>query len=190
MKEVSILLITCVLFLITACDSAERDWKSTQQTNTTAAYADFLTKHPASAHKVEAELIIDGHDWKAAQQVNTTTAYAAFLSKHPASAHKAEAERIIDDLKTNPSDDAIRAAICKTGVTRVSEVRRMPYDHASKSLLVITKGKIIEEHTVLRFWNRKYRLTIGQDEVWTAKQEGPNNEGIWMTPEQDRAAGN
>ena len=110
--------------LIVACSSAESDWTQASQTNTVAAYQDFLNKHADSPHATEAKQNIqtlqDNQAWMTAQQANTADAYQQYLTAMPSGAHVQEAHDKItaiqraaawDSAKANPTEGSLNSFI-------------------------------------------------------------------------------
>jgi hypothetical protein len=108
--------------LIVACSSAESDWTTASQTNTVAAYQDFLTKHADSPHAAQAKQSIqtlqDNQAWTTAQQANTADSYQQYLTAMPSGAHAQEAHDKVtgiqraaawDSLKTNPTEASLNS---------------------------------------------------------------------------------
>ena len=89
--------------LIVACSSVESDWTQASQTNTVAAYQDYLAKHPDSPHAAQAkqqvQTLQDNQAWATAQQVNTAESYQQYLAAEPNGAHAQEAHGKLTDAQ-------------------------------------------------------------------------------------------
>jgi hypothetical protein len=106
---ISVMIIAGLAF--SGCDRTERDWSNSKQTNTTAAYMDFLSKHSQGAHVEEARNAIEALEWDAAKQANTVVAYKAFLSKYPEGARVEEARDAIETLQWTMTQSASKESI-------------------------------------------------------------------------------
>lgn len=108
--------------LIVACSSAESDWNQASQTNTVAAYQDFLTKHPDDQHAAQAKTQIatlqDNEAWATAQQANNAAGYQQYLTSMPSGAHAQEAHEKLTALqatdawnstKNNPTEASLNS---------------------------------------------------------------------------------
>lgn len=108
--------------LIVACSSAESDWNQASQTNTIAAYQDFLNKHPDDQHAAQAKQQIatlqDNQAWATAQQTNTAAGYQQYLSSMPNGTHAQEAHDKLTALqatdawnstKSNPTEASLNS---------------------------------------------------------------------------------
>jgi outer membrane protein assembly factor BamD (BamD/ComL family) len=108
--------------LIVACSSAESDWNQASQTNTVAAYQDFLNKHPDDQHAAQAKQQIatlqDNEAWATAQQANSAQGYQQYLSAMPSGAHAQEAHDKLTALqatdawnstKNNPTEASLNS---------------------------------------------------------------------------------
>lgn len=108
--------------LIVACSSAESDWNQASQTNTVAAYQDFLNKHPDDQHAAQAKQQIatlqDNQAWATAQQANSAQGYQQYLSSMPNGAHAQEAHDKLTALqatdawnstKNNPTEASLNS---------------------------------------------------------------------------------
>lgn len=108
--------------LIVACSSAESDWNQASQTNTVAAYQDFLSKHADDQHAAQAKQQIatlqDNQAWATAQQTNTAAGYQQYLSSMPNGGHAQEAHDKLTALqatdawnstKNNPTEASLNS---------------------------------------------------------------------------------
>ncbi len=70
-----------------ACSNPEGDFRTAEQTNTEAAWQEFLNQHPDSALAGQARLRLDDlreqQDWAKAQQAESPEALRAYLQAHP-----------------------------------------------------------------------------------------------------------
>jgi outer membrane protein assembly factor BamD (BamD/ComL family) len=80
---------------LSACGTPDSGWPQASQTNTVAAYQDFLAKHPGDVHAAEArsriEKLRDEKEWAAAQVASTAAGYGAYIAAEPNGAHLQEA---------------------------------------------------------------------------------------------------
>jgi len=76
----SLLLLAC--FASSGCDRTESDWNKAKETNSPAAYSNFLAKHPQGPHVDDAIKAIDDIDWKLARSTATIAACEVYLSDH------------------------------------------------------------------------------------------------------------
>jgi hypothetical protein len=108
--------------LIVACSSAESDFNQASQTNTVAAYQDFLNKHADAPQAAQAKQAIqtlqDNQAWATAQQTNTADSYQQYLTAMPSGAHAQEAHDKVtgiqraaawDSLKANPTEASLNS---------------------------------------------------------------------------------
>lgn len=91
MKPSVLFILAAIVAGLCGCDHTESDWEKATQSNTTAAYRDFLAKHPQGTHVDEANSRIDDLDWKEALTKDTIEAHEAYSSAHPQGAHAVEA---------------------------------------------------------------------------------------------------
>jgi hypothetical protein len=81
---------------LAGCGSTQSDWQQASTTNTVAAYAAFVQKHPNTAQSVEAQQRIralgDERAWARAEQANTIQSYQNYIQDDPAGIHVAEAK--------------------------------------------------------------------------------------------------
>jgi hypothetical protein len=97
---------------LAGCDRTESDWQSAQQTNTPAAYNEFLAKHAQGAHVDEARKAIETLAWKGAQTKNVSESYQQYLGTYPAGQYVTEAKAAIEELawtsaKSANTEDAL-----------------------------------------------------------------------------------
>ena len=94
-------------------------WNTARQTNSIAAYKDYISKSTYKKYESEAKSAIDGlqleQDWKSAKNSNTFDAFEAFRKTHPMSKYDSDAsnnmaKRLADKFTKNSTDvDKINA---------------------------------------------------------------------------------
>lgn len=96
-------LLASTLFSISACSSANSDWRKASTDNTIPAYQQFLTAHPKDEHADEARTMIlqlqDNDAWAAAQHTNTVAGYKGYLDKFAAGSHVVDARSAITGVE-------------------------------------------------------------------------------------------
>jgi hypothetical protein len=101
---------------LTGCSSASSDWNKASNTNTVAAYQEFLVSHPSDQHATEAKAMIlqlqDDNRWGETQHTGTTAAYQLYLEQFPQGSHASAAHDVMESLN--------RAAAWKTAQTEGS----------------------------------------------------------------------
>lgn len=76
------------------------DWNNAVVSGSKQALLDYLSKHPNSEHKAEAQHKIDSIDWAFAANANTLDEIQAYLDEHPNGEHVDEANAAIQKIKT------------------------------------------------------------------------------------------
>lgn len=103
---------------LAGCSSASSDWNKASNTNTVAAYKDFLVSHPGDQHAAEAKAMIlqlqDDASWSEAQHTGSTAAYQLYLEQFPQGSHATAAHDVMTSLD--------RAAAWKTAQAEGSAV--------------------------------------------------------------------
>jgi len=87
-----------LLFVVVGCSRTESDWKQAKESNSAAAYADFIAKHPNSSHVREARDSMDELGWTATKTKNTLDGYNDYLLHHSDGKHVADARDAIQRL--------------------------------------------------------------------------------------------
>ena len=85
---------------LNALKQLDNDWNNAVVSGSKQALLDYLSKHPDSEHKAEAEHKIDSIDWAFAANANTMDEIQAYLDEHPNGEHVDEANAAIQKLKT------------------------------------------------------------------------------------------
>ena len=111
----SIILIMIASMLIAGCDRVESDWKKAAQSNTAAAYGEFLAKHPKSAHVNEAKKLIDDLDWQDAKTKNSIDAFANYLNKHPEGQYVSDATKMKEEAGMSTIEGKLTASMMLGG---------------------------------------------------------------------------
>ena len=83
MKGRDCTLVGLLLCLAVGCATTRADWESATRLRTTAAYQQFLDKHPTGEFADMARREIESLEFKQARDQDTIEAYQAFLSKYP-----------------------------------------------------------------------------------------------------------
>jgi hypothetical protein len=96
--------------LLGGCDRTESDWKQAKDSNTAAAYTDFIAKHPQGSHVDEARAAIENLDWDTAKAADTTDAYTAYLAKYPQGMHANDVKSSIENLNWSNAKSTATAA--------------------------------------------------------------------------------
>lgn len=98
-------LVLCVLTAgaLAACSNPSADWQKANQTNTVAAYQQFIQQHPNDARVAQARNRIaalnDEQAWTAAQNANTLDAYQQYLQQNPNGMHAADAQDKVNSMQ-------------------------------------------------------------------------------------------
>lgn len=82
-----------------ALKQIDADWTNAVVSGSKQALLDYLTKHPDSEHKAEAQHKIDSIDWAFAANANTMDELQAYLDEHPNGEHVDQANTAIQKLK-------------------------------------------------------------------------------------------
>ncbi len=82
-----------------ALKQIDADWTNAVVSGSKQALLDYLTKHPDSEHKAEAQHKIDSIDWAFAANANTMDELQAYLDEHPNGEHVDQANAAIQKLK-------------------------------------------------------------------------------------------
>lgn len=82
-----------------ALKQIDADWTNAVVSGSKQALLDYLTKHPDSEHKAEAQHKIDSIDWAFAANANTMDELQAYLDEHPNGEHVDQANSAIQKLK-------------------------------------------------------------------------------------------
>lgn len=82
-----------------ALKQIDADWTNAVVSGSKQALLDYLSKHPDSEHKAEAQHKIDSIDWAFAANANTLDEIQAYLDEHPNGEHVDEATTAIQKLK-------------------------------------------------------------------------------------------
>jgi hypothetical protein len=105
---------------LTGCGSASSDWNKASNTNTVAAYKDFLASHPGDQHATEAKAMIlqlqDDSGWGEAQHTGTTAAYQLYLEQFPQGSHASAAHDVIASLDRAAAWKAAQAGGSAVGI--------------------------------------------------------------------------
>ena len=98
----AVTVLACAL-LLSACSSAESDWKKADSQNTAAAYEDFLKQHATDSHAAEArsrlQTLQDSQAWSDALSANTTDSLQAYLQRFPSGVHANDARTQLTTLQ-------------------------------------------------------------------------------------------
>ncbi|HET9365898.1 MAG TPA: hypothetical protein VFP71_12885 [Candidatus Angelobacter sp.] len=87
-----------LLLVVVGCSRTESDWKQAKESNSAAAYADFIAKHPNSSRVREARDSMDELGWMATKTKNTLDGYNDYLLHHSDGKHVADAKDAIQRL--------------------------------------------------------------------------------------------
>ena len=85
---------------LNAIKQLDIDWNNAVVSGSKQALLDYLSKHPDSQHKAEAEHKIDSIDWAFAANANSMDELQAYLDEHPNGEHVDEANAAMQKLKT------------------------------------------------------------------------------------------
>ena len=109
----------CCALVLTACNSADKDWATASNANTIAAYQKFLDKHAGDAHANEAKAYMlalqDDAAWNVAKNANSLDSYRQYLQAEPNGSHAQSAREQVAGLeqanawKTAQSDGSATA---------------------------------------------------------------------------------
>jgi hypothetical protein len=95
--------VVCISAALTACNSAESDWKQATAANTMNGYQAFLQKHADSKHAENARgrtlALLDDQAWNAARAANSIAGYQDYLKAQSGGIHVGEAKYQITALQ-------------------------------------------------------------------------------------------
>ena len=95
--------VVCISAALTACNSAESDWKQATAANTMNGYQAFLQKHADSKHAENARgrtlALLDDQAWNAARAANSIAGYQDYLKAQSGGIHAGEAKYQITALQ-------------------------------------------------------------------------------------------
>ncbi len=86
---------------LSAMQQSDADWTNAVVSGSKQALLDYLTKHPESEHKAQAQHKIDSIDWAFASNANTLDEIQAYLDEHANGEHVDEANDAIRKLKAS-----------------------------------------------------------------------------------------
>lgn len=86
---------------LSALQQSDADWTNAVVSGSKQALLDYLTKHPDSEHKAQAQHKIDSIDWAFASNANTLDEIQAYLDEHANGEHVDEANDAIRKLKAS-----------------------------------------------------------------------------------------
>lgn len=86
---------------LSAMQQSDADWTNAVVSGSKQALLDYLTKHPDSEHKAQAQHKIDSIDWAFASNANTLDEIQAYLDEHANGEHVDEANDAIRKLKAS-----------------------------------------------------------------------------------------
>lgn len=103
MKKSFLVLCMITAGALAACSNPSADWQKANQTNTVAAYQQFIQQHPNDARVAQARDRINGLNdeqaWSAAQSANTLDGYQQYLQQNPNGMHAADAQDKVNGLQ-------------------------------------------------------------------------------------------
>jgi hypothetical protein len=92
-----------VALVLSACNTAQSDWRKATAANTVAAYQTFLQQHGGDEHAGNARgrilALQDEQAWTAARAANTAEAYNAYLETESGGVHAEEARYYLTALQ-------------------------------------------------------------------------------------------
>jgi hypothetical protein len=95
--------LVCTGALLSACDTAERDWNQAAAANSLAGYETFLRDHPGDKHADNAQgrilALRDDQAWSIAQATNNIAGYDAYLKAESGGVHVGDAKYQITALQ-------------------------------------------------------------------------------------------
>jgi len=105
------LALLCIAILMNGC-AVNKDFERAQQTNSIAAYENYISKHPNSKYtetaKARLAKLYESRDWENALNYNTISGYEEFMNSHPNSAYNSTAEKNILKLKEQRDWESIK----------------------------------------------------------------------------------
>lgn len=99
-----------------ALKRVDNDWNNALVSGSKQALMDYLSKHPDSEHKPEAERKIDSIDWAEAERANTMAMLQAYLSEHANGEYVDEANDALKKLKAKtiqPEDKSLVSSVMR-----------------------------------------------------------------------------
>jgi hypothetical protein len=105
--------VVCLGAALTACNTAESDWRQATAANTMSAYQAFLQKHADSRHAENARgrilALQDDQAWNAARAANSVAGYQDYLKAESGGLHVGEAKYQITALQRADAWKAIQS---------------------------------------------------------------------------------
>lgn len=96
---------------LTLLKQVDQDWTNAVVSGSKSALEDYLTKHPDSPHKIEAQHKMDSLDWSRASAENTPEAYKMYLNDHANGEHIDEANDAVKTLDAKTVQPEEKSAI-------------------------------------------------------------------------------
>lgn len=108
--------ISAITARLDAIRHADDEWNNAVVSGTRQALLDYMSRHPDSEHKAEAERKIDSIDWAQAETANTVQALQSYLDEHANGDHVDEAQNALRQLKAStvqPEEKTMVSAVLR-----------------------------------------------------------------------------
>lgn len=142
----------------------DNDWNNALVSGSKQALLDYLSKHPDSGHKAEAEQKIDSIDWAEAQKANSMDLLQAYLAEHPNGEYVDQANDALKKLKTKtiqPEDKTLVSSVMRQFFQAISSRNELGFDGCVAPTLSNFLGKQDATKTdVITFMNKIYKDDI------------------------------
>lgn len=142
----------------------DNDWNNALVSGSKQALLDYLSKHPDSGHKAEAEQKIDSIDWAEAQKANSMDLLQAYLAEHPNGEYVDQANDALKKLKTKtiqPEDKTLVSSVMRQFFQAISSRNELGFDGCIAPTLSNFLGKQDATKTdVITFMNKIYKDDI------------------------------
>ena len=142
----------------------DNDWNNALVSGSKQALLDYLSKHPDSGHKAEAEQKIDSIDWAEAQKANSKDLLQAYLAEHPNGEYVDQANDALKKLKTKtiqPEDKTLVSSVMRQFFQAISSRNELGFDGCIAPTLSNFLGKQDATKTdVITFMNKIYKDDI------------------------------
>lgn len=142
----------------------DNDWNNALVRGSKQALLDYLSKHPDSGHKAEAEQKIDSIDWAEAQKANSMDLLQAYLAEHPNGEYVDQANDALKKLKTKtiqPEDKTLVSSVMRQFFQAISSRNELGFDGCVAPTLSNFLGKQDATKTdVITFMNKIYKDDI------------------------------
>jgi len=149
---------------LTILNQIDKDWENALVNNSKMAFEDYLSKHPDTPHKIEAQHKIDSIDWFNTSENNTLDAYQSYLEDHPNGEHVDEAKdgiKAINAKTVQPEERQMISSIYRNFFQSINSKDEDGLTNSVNSLLTSFLGKSDATKTdVITFLHKIYKEDI------------------------------